>query len=209
MKKTFTLIELLVVIAIIAILAGMLLPALNKARASAKNAACKSNQRQVGFGILGYAQDYNDMLLNRAKRESDTFYYNMWLSDNPQYMYPTGLRALSYYHWKANTCPAARVQPWEGTGSNHLQNVFAHPRADHPHYGWKADWSKKEGDSYYIDLRKIGDNMYMPGAWQTVLYIPQDFRLIMFQQAVQLHICSATTNAPISGSLTDIPKLWM
>ena len=160
MKKQFTLIELLVVIAIIAILAGMLLPALNKARASARNSACKSNQRQVGYGILGYAQDNNDISLNIAKRGADTFHYYMWLSDNPSYMYATGLRALSYYHWKVNTCPAALIQPWQGTGSTHLQSVFAHPRADHQHYGWKTDWAIKESDgSSYLDLRKIGSEM--------------------------------------------------
>jgi prepilin-type N-terminal cleavage/methylation domain-containing protein/prepilin-type processing-associated H-X9-DG protein len=64
-RAGFTLIELLVVIAIIAILAAILFPVFARARENARRASCQSNMKQIGLGIMQYAQDFDDRYVPR------------------------------------------------------------------------------------------------------------------------------------------------
>lgn len=66
-KRIFTLVELLIVIAIIAILAGMLLPALNAAREKARSIKCVANMKQIGLGFSLYLSDWDGYFLPYLK----------------------------------------------------------------------------------------------------------------------------------------------
>ncbi len=104
-KKRFTLIELLVTVAVIAILAGMLLPALNKARDTAYSASCISNLKQLGTGMEMYLGDNDDFYPVQSFNNPDA------TNSNDQTIYwPRTVADGKYITAKILLCPGRKTE---------------------------------------------------------------------------------------------------
>ena len=127
-RKAFTLIELLVVIAIIAILAAMLLPALNKAKQKAQGIGCLNNLHQLQLAWVCYSGDFNDLLVPTGGKPDTATAMTSPLINNGNWVHgdmsasgpsatdPALIMAGSLFHYSKSVdiykCPADHKTQW-------------------------------------------------------------------------------------------------
>ena len=178
-RNWFTLIELLIVIAIIAILAAMLLPALNKARETGRTAACKNNQRQLGQFYAFYSNDYKEYVY--PVQAKDVVVYGIFRSY--RVMWQDLLIAFGYLKARDNfesrklrilNCPSHQ-NPVPTVESCATLVSYAY----HGSLGYSApNWAEpRDGWSSYTDLRLIKLSSLKKASPSTVIQMADNWRL--------------------------------
>ena len=162
-KRTFTLIELLVVIAIIAILAGMLLPALKKAMGMARSIQCAGNLKQIGLAANQYRADFDGYITPPTWEGGGSVGMPVLYSTNYHWDFTFGRDYMKYPadnkrgKWKAFQCPDD--SPRYGTGQlNPMDEMRSYAMA-FPFIQMKKGASpKKNFKVAYSSLMFIADN---------------------------------------------------
>lgn len=148
----FTLIELLIVIAIIAVLASMLLPALQRTRESAKNISCMNNLSSLGKIVLFYAGDYND-------------YYPFLARSMPYYRRCGSSPLTAYVPWKYPAATPQYFSTFFKDGDILTTNMLCCPSTDFSNLdftrdGIMANYPAVNGSLYYFYSYSINSEIW-------------------------------------------------